>query len=175
MGRLVFLFILTSVVFSCAPVKVHYDYEKSTDFNSYKTYNYYSNLNMEMSELDSKRLLNAIDEAMVIKGLQLSDSPDFLINITTRQYQEAGQNNVGIGLGGSGGRVGGGVSVGIPIGQAKMNREIVFEFVDESKSGLFWQAVSESAYNPNARPEERETQFKAIVTKVLSGYPPSKK
>lgn len=175
MGRLIMLFFLTTLVFSCAPVKVNYDYEKSTNFNSYKTYNYYSDLNMGMSELDGKRLLNAIDEAMTIKGLRLSDSPDFLINITTRQYQEARHNNVGVGLGGSGGRVGGGVSVGIPIGQAKINREIVFEFVDESKSGLFWQAISESSYNPNAKPNQREEKFKAIVTKVLSGYPPYNK
>ena len=48
------------------------------------------------------------------------------------------------------------------------------DFVDENKAGLFWQAVSESSYNPNASPEQREKQMKAIVEKVLSKYPPKK-
>jgi len=37
---------------------------------------------------------------------------------------------------------------------------------------LFWQAVSESSYSPNASPEKREALFNAIVTKVLEGFPP---
>lgn len=175
MGRILILCFLASLVFSCASVKVNYDYEKSTDFNSYRTYNYYSDMNMGMSELDSKRILDAMDAVMQTKGLSLSDNPDFLINITTREYQESRHNNVGVGLGGSGGRVGGGLSIGIPVGQANVNREIVFEFVDENKSGLFWQAISESSYNPNAKPEAREAKFRAIVSKVLAGYPPAKK
>ena len=77
-------------------------------------------------------------------------------------------------MGGGGGNVGGGVSVGIPVGQAAMNRQIVFDFVDEYGIGLFWQAISDSSYNSEASPEEREAQFKTIVEKVLEGFPPKK-
>ncbi|WP_299399295.1 DUF4136 domain-containing protein [uncultured Gelidibacter sp.] len=166
----VFLF-----VFSCAPVRVNYDYEKGTDFNAYKTYNYYEAMDMGMSELDSKRLLDALDSGLQAQGMRLSDTPDFLINIKSSQYQEAQRNNVGVGVGGSGRNVGGGISIGIPVGQAKINREIVIEFVDDSKSGLFWQAVTDSNYNPNATPEAKETQFQTLVAKVLSAYPPAPK
>ena len=41
--------------------------------------------------------------------------------------------------------------------------------------GLFWQAVSESSFNPNAQPEKREQRLQAIVEKVVSKYPPEKK
>ena len=79
---------------------------------------------------------------------------------------------MGVGIGGTGGNVGGGISVGIPIGQAQMNRIIQFDFINEDGIGLFWQAISESTYNPNATPQEREDVLNAIVIKVLQGYPP---
>lgn len=169
------LFGLALLVFSCAAVRVNYDYEKSTDFNTYKSYNFYSNMNTGMSELDAKRLMDALETGLQAKGMTRSESPDFLINVKSSTFQEARNNNVGLGVGGGGGHVGGGISLGIPVGQAKVNREIIVEFVDENKMGLFWQAVSESAYQANAKPEAREAQFKAIVDKVLSGYPPAAK
>ncbi len=61
------------------------------------------------------------------------------------------------------------------MGQNNFNRQIVFEFVDENKNGLFWQAISESSYSPNTSPEKREALFIAIVTKVLEGFPPKTK
>lgn len=164
---MVFFFIV-----SCAPVKVNYDFEKNTDFNSYKTYNYYANLNTGLSELDTKRLLDALDEALAANGYALAENPDFYIDIKSNEYQEQSRNNVGVGVGGTGRNIGGGISIGIPVGQNKINRQIVFEFVDENKTGLFWQATSESSFSPNASPEKREALFTAIVTKVLEGFPP---
>ena len=174
MKKFFFLFML-AILTSCNTIRVTFDYEKTADFSKYKTYNYYSNIESGMSELDNKRLFNALDEGLQNKGLSLSETPDFFIDIQTSQYQSANQSSVGVGLGGGGGNVGGGVSVGIPVGQASMNRQIIFEFVDENGIGLFWQAVSDSGYNPEASPEEREAQFKAIVTKVLEGFPPKSK
>ena len=165
------LFLLFLVV-SCAPIRVNYDYEKTTNFKAYKTYNYYADLNTGMSDLDTKRLLKALDNALQSSGYKLSETPDFFIDINSSEYKEAARNNVGVGLGGTGGNIGGGVSIGIPVGQNKLNRQIVFEFVDENKNGLFWQAISESSYSPKASPEKREILFNAIVTKVLEGFPP---
>ncbi|WP_347922636.1 DUF4136 domain-containing protein [Pontimicrobium sp. SW4] len=160
------------MVVSCAPIYVKYDYEKQTNFSKYKTYNYYSDLETGLSELDTKRLLNALDEALSVKGLALSDTPDFFVDITSSEFQNTQRNSVGVGVGGSGRNVGGGISIGLPIGQPKLNREIVFDFHDENGIGLFWQAVSESGYNPNASSEQKEIRIKAIVEKVLKGYPP---
>ncbi|MEH6536425.1 MAG: DUF4136 domain-containing protein [Psychroserpens sp.] len=170
-----YLLLLLVVVTSCAPIHVNYDYEKSTDFSAYKTYNYYANLKTGMSELDDKRLLGALDNVMQSKGYTLAESPDFFIDIKSVEFQQQQNNNVGVGVGGTGNNIGGGISIGLPIGQSKLGREIVFEFVDENKSGLFWQAVSESNYKPNATPEKREAQFIALVNKVLQGFPPETK
>lgn len=166
--------LLLLLVVSCAPVHVNYDYEKGTDFTQYKTYNYYSNMETGLNELDTKRLLDVLDEKLTTKGITLSETPDFYINIQSSEFQEAQRNTVGVGVGGSGRNLGGGISIGIPVGQQNINRQIIIDFVDESKIGLFWQAVTETSINPNSSPEKKEERFKIIVDKVLEGYPPKK-
>jgi len=56
-----------------------------------------------------------------------------------------------------------------------LSRQITIDFVDETKTGLFWQAVSESRYNTNASPEKREANLKAVVDNVFEKYPPKRK
>jgi uncharacterized protein DUF4136 len=166
------IFILVLLATSCATIRVNYDYEKSTDFSKYKTYNYYQDIETGMNELDTKRLLAAIDTNLQSKGLTLSETPDFFINVQSSEFQESQRNTVGVGLGGGGHNVGGGLSLGIPIGQSNINRQIIIDFIDENKGGLFWQAVTESSYNPKASPEKRELSLNNIVEKVLANYPP---
>lgn len=167
-----FLVLIVLLLVSCASIKVNYDYDENTDFSQYKTYNYYSDIKTGLSELDTKRLFNALDEALQNQGFTLSDSPDFFIDIQSSEYQETNRNSVGLGVGGSGRNVGGGISIGIPVKQDNVNRIIQFDFVDESGIGLFWQAVSESSFNPKATPEQRNAQLQSIVEKVLKGFPP---
>ena len=162
---------LTLLLTSCGVI-VNYDYEKTTDFSKYKTYNYYSDLQTGLSELDTKRLLRVLDEALLNKGFKRSDYADFMINVTSAEFEDLNGNTVGVGVGGTGRNVGGGISIGIPVGNSKTNREIVFEFVDAQTNNLFWQAVSESNYNSNVSPEKREAKLLAVVNKVLEGYPP---
>jgi hypothetical protein len=157
---------------SCSPIYVNYDFEKGTDFSKYKTYNYFSDMETGLSELDTKRLLDCLDEEMKLNGLILQEHPDFFIDIKSSEFHAAQRSTVGVGVGGGGRNVGGGVSIGIPVGQSDVNRQITFEFVDKDGIGLFWQAISESSYNPKASPEKREAKLNAIVKKVLTKYPP---
>jgi len=164
--------LLVLLITSCSSIKVNYDYEKNTDFTKYKTYNYYSDLDTGLNELDSKRLLKALNKNLQIKGMSLSETPDFFINILSDEFHETQRNTVGVGLGGGGGNVGGGISVGIPIGQSNINRRIVIDFIDENGIGLFWQATSNSSFNPKSSPEKREAILNAIAEKILTNYPP---
>lgn len=172
--RLLSITILLALV-SCAPIRVNYDYDRTTQFENYKTYQYFADMNTGLSELDTNRLLDALDAKMTEKGYSISKVPDFFIDIKSRSYQEAPKSTVGIGMGGTSGNVGGGVSVGIPVGQGNISREITIDFVDHGKKQLFWQALSESSYNPDASPEVRNKMLMAIVEKVLSQYPPEEK
>lgn len=159
---------------SCGSVRVDYDYDKATDFSNYATYNYFSDMNTGLSQLDEKRLLKVLDSALQVKGYLLSEEPDFLINIESGSYRNPPSNNVGVGIGGTGGRVGGGVSVGLPI-RSGLKREIQFDFVDSQKNTLFWQAVSASDYREKASPNAREEQLRNVVDKVFTKFPPEKK
>ncbi|MGK0252956.1 MAG: hypothetical protein ACI9OE_000412 [Mariniflexile sp.] len=165
--------LLILLVVSCAPIRVNYDFEKGANFSKYKTYNYFSDMKTGLSDLDTKRFLDALDATMIAKGFDLSEAPDFFVDIKSSEYQAAQRSNVGVGLGGSGGNMGGGISIGLPLGQSNINRQIIIDFVDENGKGLFWQAVSESSFKPNATPEKREQLLKAIAEKVLMPYPPS--
>lgn len=166
------LFLLIIVSVSCGSIRVNYDYDKDTDFSNYSTYNYYPDMLTGLSELDNKRLLNAVDTEMRLKGIRFSEDPDFLVNIESSSFQAPRNNNVGVGLGGTGRNVGGGISVGIPVGQPNLERKIRFDFVDANKDMLFWQAISESSFKEDVSPEVRDQRLKALVTKVFSKYPP---
>ncbi|MFD1615373.1 DUF4136 domain-containing protein [Gelatiniphilus marinus] len=166
------LITLILLINACAPIRVNYDFDTSTNFSKYKTYNYYADMKTGLSDLDTKRFLDAFDAKMQAKGFSLAEKPDFFIDIKSSEFKAAQRNTVGVGLGGGGRNVGGGLSVGIPIGQSGVNRKITIDFVDENGKGLFWQAVSESSYNPNASPENRTARLNAILDKVLVNYPP---
>ena len=168
-------FALCLFMTSCASVYVNHDYEKATNFSEYKTYGFYDDMETGLSELDTKRLISAIETKLNTLGLNASQTPDFLIDINSIEYTEQAQNNVGVGLGGGGGNVGGGLSVGIPIANTKIARQITIDFVDDTKNGLFWQAKSESTYNPNAKPEKREAVLQMLVEKVFKNFPPKTK
>ena len=160
------------ILFSCSSIKYTTDKDDSVDFSKYKTYNYYSDLETGMNEFDTKRFIDALNTKLQAKGHTLSEAPDFFINIQSNEFQEVQSSSVGVGVGGGGGNVGGGISVGIPIGQSNINRRIVIDFIDENGNGLFWQAISDSGYNPKSTPEKREDFLIAIAEKVLMQYPP---
>ena len=172
--KIVKVIALLFLVASCAPIYVNYDYEKGTNFTKYKSYNYYADMKTGLSELDTKRLLNTLDSQLQEKGFILSETPDFFIDIKSTEFKGAQRQTVGVGVGGGGRNVGGGISIGLPIGQAEVTRKITFDFVDENIKQLFWQAVSESSFNPNSTPEKREDRLSAIVAKVLKKYPSNK-
>ncbi len=169
--KYLFLFLLVS---SCGTV-VNYDYEKSTDFTKYKTYDYFSDMQTGLSQLDTKRMMRSIDAKLGTMGMTRSENPDFYIDIQSQDIMNRNNSTVGVGAGGGGGGGFGGVSVGIPIGGNQNTRQIIIDFVDKRQNErLFWQAVSESNYRENASPEKREAYFDALVEKIFSKYPPQK-
>lgn len=166
--------VLCLLLFGCSGLKVDYDYDPGTDFTSYQTYSYYPEMRTGLSDLDTRRLLSALDSVLLSRGFRNSEEPDFLINIESREYQRPRNSSVGVGIGGGGRNVGGGVSIGLPVGQPEMERELVFDFVDSQRDFLFWQAVSSSRFRENATPVEKEKLMRDIVVRVLSKYPPGK-
>ncbi|TLP82205.1 DUF4136 domain-containing protein [Maribacter sp. ACAM166] len=171
-----FLFsVILILLTSCGAAKVSYDYDNQTDFSSYTTYNYFDDMETGLSELDEKRLLDAMDASLSEKGFMFAEEPDVFINITSSVFRSQPGNNVGVGLGGGGGSLGGGVSIGIPVGSPKLRREIQLDFVDANKDLLIWQALSESSFREADAPREKEEKLQILVAEMFSKYPPAKR
>jgi len=128
-----------------------------------------------LTELDEKRLLNLMDIKLQTKGLVYSEEPDFLIDITSDYFRDRQNTSVGVGVGGTGRNVGGGVSIGIPVGQKSLQRQIRFKFADAIRGQFFWEGVGKSSFKENVSPVEREQKLAELVDKVLSKYPPKTK
>ncbi|TMU57607.1 DUF4136 domain-containing protein [Flagellimonas algicola] len=170
--KYLFSIVVLCLLASCAGTHVNYDYDKATNFSNYTSYNYFSDMDSGLSQLDEKRLLRALDSTLQAKGFLLTEEPDFYINILSSEFRNASNNAVGVGIGGTGRNVGGGVSVGLPLGNSGIQRRIQFDFVDAQKDALFWQATSESGYRENASPSVREDRLRVLIKKVFSKFPP---
>ena len=169
----IFLFSVVLIILtSCGAAKVDYDYDDKTDFTAYSTYNYFGDMETGLSELDEKRLMDALDATLGEKGFMFAEEPDMFINIKSAVFKSQSGNNVGVGLGGGNRGIGGGVSIGIPVGGPKMTRELQIDFVDSNKDMLIWQAISESPFREGDTPQEKSEKIQAVVDKIFSKYPP---
>jgi len=165
------LLVLIGLV-SCGASRVSYDYDKQTDFTTYTTYNYFDGMKTGLSQLDEKRLKDAMDATLQMKGFMLTEEPDIYVDIQSSIQQVAASNNVGVGLGGGRGAIGGGLSVGIPLGNPKMQREVKIDFVDANKDMLIWQAIGSSAYLQKSTPQVKTERIQKLITKIFKKYPP---
>lgn len=166
--------IILAFLAACAPVRVQYDYEPGTVFANYSTYALVEGLQSGLSELDERRLLQAVDRELRSKGFTLSEDAGLLLDIQSNIYQDPNQSSVGFGLGGTGRNVGGGVSVGVPLSAGQLQREIRFELIDPRRGRTLWQAFSQDRFDERATPLQREERFAQIAARVFGGFPPEK-
>ncbi|MGC1515695.1 MAG: DUF4136 domain-containing protein [Maribacter sp.] len=167
-----FFVLLLVVCSSCGGTKVIYDYDSGTDFKAYSTYNYFEDMETGLSDLDENRFMDAMDATLGEKGLMFAEEADILINIRTSVFESRPNNNVGVGLGGGGRTLGGGVSIGIPVGGPKVTSELKIDFVDANKDILIWQAVGTSPFREGDTPIEKVDKVQVFLAKVFSKYPP---
>ena len=142
-----FFLVVLGLLFMNCSVYVNYDYDKTTNFDNYISYGYFPDLKTGMSSFDDKRFFRVLDSTLQSRGFTYSEEPDFFINILSEEFREP-QQNIGVGVGGTGGNVGGGVSVGVPLAGGQLQRSIQFDFVDAQGDYLFWQAVASSKFMP---------------------------
>jgi hypothetical protein len=81
--------LLLFVLSSCSSIRVNSDYDKNVDFSQFKTYAFHKRGvdRVEISGLDKKRILNAIDAELSKKGMTKSENPDLLVNIFTKERE----------------------------------------------------------------------------------------
>lgn len=164
------LFILAS----CSSVRVNADYDKKVDFNKYKTYAYIkaSIDKVEISDLDKKRILHSIDDAMTTKGFAKSENPDMLISIFTKESQRVDvYNNNAWGFG-FGWGWGWNPYWGMNYNSVYTTPEgtLFIDIFDAKTKEMIWQGEGSGYLTKNV--DKKDARIKEFVDKILEQYPP---
>ncbi len=167
--------LLLFIAASCSSVRVNSDYDNKANFASYKTYAYFKNGidKAEISDLDKKRILYAIDDAMNVKGFSKSETPDVLISIFTKESQRVDvYNNYGYGWGSWGPRWGWGPGWGVGFNTTTVTPEgtLYIDILDAKTKELVWQGQGSGYLTTNT--EKKQARIKEFVDKILAQYPP---
>lgn len=165
------------VLGSCSSVKVAADYDKEVNFNEFKTFAFYKTGidKAEISDLDKRRILRAIESELMAKGLTKSENPDILVSIFTKSRQKVNIYN-GYGYHGFG-NYGPGWWWN-PFHYNNYNNVststegvLYIDFIDAKKKELAWQGMG-TGYLVTKNMDKKEARIKEFVSKVMEKYPP---
>jgi hypothetical protein len=168
--------VLLLLVASCSSVKVYSDYDTNVDFSQYRTYAFHRRGidRLQISELDKKRILHAIDNELGKKGMTKSETPDLLINILTKEREQVDvtQYNSGWGYGwryGWNPYLWGGRSYV----STSTEGTLYIDLIDAKKKELVWEGEGVGYLTENRN--EKEKQINEFVAKILAQFPPKAK
>ena len=157
-------------IISCSSVRVNADYYKKSNFSAYKSYAYFKSGidKAEISDLDKKRILYAIDDVMATKGFAKSETPDLLISIFTKEREVVDvYQNYGFGWGwgwGPGWGMGYSRAITTPEGT------LFIDIIDAKTKELIWQGQGTGYLSSNT--DKKEERIREFVSKILEQYPP---
>lgn len=175
---------------SCSTVRVSSDYDQKVNFNEYQTYAFYKPGidEAEISDLDKKRILRAIDAEMSAKGFTKSENPAILVSIFAKAQERVDvyQNNWGwggfggFGWGGFGWGGFGGFGWGGPWGwgggfgntvSSRTDGTLYIDIIDKANKQLIWQGQGTAPLR-SGDVEKREARIQEIVSEIMNIYPP---
>lgn len=160
-----FVLLMGIFLISCNTVRVTYDYDRSTDFNAYKTYNFHQKglEKLEVNDLDKRRILSSIEAEMTAKGFTKSDQPQLYINILASSKEKINVDN-----GYYGGYWGGPSRV-----YQYTSGTIIIDVIDDQKNILVWQGAG-SGLNVSDLDNKGDDIPKAI-SEIMAKFPPPAK
>jgi hypothetical protein len=174
------IFILI-IAASCATIKVTSDFDKSAQFSGYKTYAFTEDaLNLNIEELNRKRLITAIENELSLKGFTKSEKPDVVIDIkiTGEKKQTATATSTGgYGAYGYGYRYGWGGGMGTTTinYDSYLEGTVFINMIDGAKNEVVWQGRGVGTVDPTASAGKREKNINYAVKQIFTTYPPKMK
>lgn len=166
------LFLLLS---SCTSVRVLSDYDRDVDFAVYKSYAFYKTGidKAQISDLDKKRILKAIESEMNARGFVKSDQPDLLVSIFTKEKERVDVYNNSWGWGywapyywGWPGYYGNNVST-------STEGSLYIDLIDAKSRDLVWQGRGVGTLGNTDNIAKKEERIREFVSQILQQYPPS--
>lgn len=171
------LVIAVLVFYSCNSVKVVTDYDSKVNFNQYKTFAFFKPGidKADISDLDKKRILRAIESELTAQGFIKSQNPDMLVSIFAKSRERVNVNQInngygfGFGWGWNPWMMGG---MGNNVNVSQYSEGTLFiDFLDREKKELVWQGIGTGALKIQNR-EKKEARIKEFVKEIISRFPP---
>ena len=165
------LFILGFSLNSCNSIRVYSDFDSDIDFNNYQSFAFYKTGidKVKISDIDKKRILKSIEKNLLQKGMAISETPDLLINISTKSSENIYIDNSYYSPYYSGWypyygrnyrRVSHTTSEGV----------LYIDIIDTKSKQLVWQGKGIGFLSTNRM--NRDELVEGYVNKILSVYPP---
>ena len=161
---------------SCNSIKVVTDYDTKVDFNKYKTFAFYKTGidKADISDLDKKRILRAIEFELESRGFVKSTNPDLLVGIFTKSRERVNvnqNNNFAWGWGWNPWIWGGNNNINV---NQYTEGTLFIDFIDKEKKELIWQGIGTGALRLENR-EKKEERIKEFVKEIIAQFPPEQK
>ena len=176
---------LVLILTACgSSISVVSDYDKTVDFNNYKTISYYGwadNSDKILNRFDKERIEKAFAEEFEKRGLKIVDGPSDLIvalHIVTERKTQVTANTVNTGgMYGYGGYYGYGPGWGYGGGMSSTtyneyeytNGSLSCSVYDVAKEVLVWESIGTGVVDED--PESREESIPEAVAKIMERYP----
>src|SRR5262245_56475657 len=146
--------------------EVHFDYDRSANFNSYRTYEWADSRNGRVNDqLMDQNIKRAIEEQLALKSLHRVESGgDLQVAYQTAVQQEKQFDGFG-----SGPRWYGTTRVSsstIEIGK------LVVNISDPAKKQLVWRGDAEKTLDVKKDPEKNYRNLQKAMAKLFKNYPP---
>lgn len=167
------LLLFAIFISSCSSVRVASDYDREANFSNYGTYAFFKPGidKADISDLDKKRILRAIETEMEQKGFTKSENPDVLVSIFTKTNENINiyqnQNPYwGYGWGWNPWYWGSGFNT--------VNRTsegtLYIDLIDADDKELVWQGMGTAALAKEVN--KKQERINEIVGKIMEKYPP---
>jgi uncharacterized protein DUF4136 len=176
--RLLSILPVIAFLFSCSNAKTTFDYDNSTDFSQFKTYQW-NNQPAEgfakANPLISQRIVQSINNNLNLKGLSQSDPADFKVSYSVNFEKTYSSSSVSAGIGMSIGSANQGrisLSSGNQLKQT-LNGTLVIDITSTTTHSLIWRATtSQKVAGDSPSPEESKNKINNIVMQMLENFPP---
>ncbi|GLB52806.1 hypothetical protein NBRC110019_18460 [Neptunitalea chrysea] len=162
---------IIAVTASCSSVRVVSDYDKEADFTTYKTFAFYKPGidKAEVSDLDKKRILRAIEKELTAKGFVKSNNPELLVNIFTKEQKQVDvYNNYGYYGWGWNPWYWGGNYNNV---RTSTQGSLFIDLIDAGSKELIWQGKG-TGYLITDNIDKKDERIGTFVHEILEQYPP---
>lgn len=163
-----------ATLISCGSLRVSSDYDQNVDFSTYNSYAFFKPGidKVEISDLDKRRILKALENALQSKGFQASETPGLLVSFQTQAKENINvhQNHPYYGWGWGWGWYPYG-AYNHPYVSTQTQGILYIDLIDAQTKHLVWQGKGIGVLREGSV-SEREARIREFVQEILNQYPP---